>query len=421
MFSFRKEKGNEISNATRAILVKNKRSQASPAPLVKNKEEKRKDILLLFLCIKSIVLAVRSILFVRGAVRKLYGGFLGIFVFTLLLSSCGRRTEGEILKAPAEDKRLLIYTSHKEELWKPIVKEFEERTGIWVEVVSGGTNLLLEEIAEKKGEVDADLFFGGGVESLNAFSDYFIPYEAKGIEEVDPQFRSATDVWTPFSALPVVLIYNEKLLSPEELGSWKDVLAPKYKGKIAMANPAYSASAFTGLLSFEKAVQEETDSTEDSDGDKEILLRIAKQLDGKEYTDSGEVPEAVADGSKLVGITLEETALKYMAKGENIGIVYPKEGTTVVPDAGAILKGAKHLENAQKFLDFSISKDCQDILQKRFHRRAVLTSMAGEGEPSLLEIKRLSYDVSKISAERNRVLTDWSFYMGLIEEEEKAS
>lgn len=421
MFSFRKEKGNEISNATRAILVKNKRSQASPEPLAKNKEEKRKDILLLFLCITSITLAVRSILFVRGALRKLYGGFLGIFVFILLLSSCGRRTEGEILKAPAEDKRLLIYTSHKEELWKPIVKEFEERTGIWVEVVSGGTNLLLEEIAEKKGEVDADLFFGGGVESLNAFSDYFIPYEAKGIEEVDPQFRSATDVWTPFSALPVVLIYNEKLLSPEELGSWKDVLAPKYKGKIAMANPAYSASAFTGLLSFEKAVQEETDSTEDSDGDKEILPRIAKQLDGKEYTDSGEVPEAVADGSKLVGITLEETALKYMAKGENIGIVYPKEGTTVVPDAGAILKGAKHLENAQKFLDFSISKDCQDILQKRFHRRAVLTSMAGEGEPSLLEIKRLSYDVSKISAERNRVLTDWSFYMGLIEEEEKAS
>ena len=394
MFSFRKEKVNKRSNATREILVKNKRSQASPAPLVKNKEEKRKDILLLFLC---------------------------IFALNLLFSSCGRRTEGEVLKAPEEDKRLLIYTSHKEELWKPIVKEFEERTGIWVEVVSGGTNLLLEEIAEKKGEVDADLFFGGGVESLNAFSEYFIPYEAKGIEEVDPQFRSTEGVWTPFSALPVVLIYNNKLLSPEELSSWKDVLNPKFRGKIAIANPAHSASAFTGLLSFAKAVQEETDSTEDSSGEKEILPRIAKQLEGKEYADSGEVPEAVADGSKLLGITLEETALKYMAKGKNIGIVYPKEGTTVVPDAGAILKGAKHLENAQKFLDFSISKDCQDILQKRFHRRAVLKSMAGEGNPSLLEIKRLDYSISKISAERSRVLTDWSFYMGLIEEEGKAS
>ena len=394
MFSFRKEKVNKRSNATREILVKNKRSQASPAPLVKNKEEKRKDILLLFLC---------------------------IFALNLLFSSCGRRTEGEAMKTPAEDKRLLIYTSHKEELWKPIVKEFEERTGIWVEVVSGGTNLLLEDIAEKKGEGNADLFFGGGVESLNAFSEYFIPYEAKGIEEVDPQFRSTEGVWTPFSALPVVLIYNDKLLSPEELSSWEDVLSPKFTGKIAIANPTHSASAFTGIMSFVKAVQEDTDSTEDSSGDKEILPRIAKQLDGKEYADSGEVPEAVADGSALLGITLEETALKYMAKGKNIGIIYPKEGTTVVPDAGAILKGAKHLKNAQKFLDFSISKDCQEILQKHFHRRPVLNSMAGEGNPPLLKIKRLHYDISEISAERSRVLTDWSFYMGLIEEEGKAS
>ena len=390
MFSFRKEKVNKMS-------------QASPMPLGKNKKEKRKSILLLFLFLTSIALAVRSILFVKGAFRKLFGGFLGISVFILLFSSCGRRTEGEAMKTPAEDKRLLIYTSHKEELWKPIVKEFEERTGIWVEVVSGGTNLLLEDIAEKKGEVDADLFFGGGVESLNAFSEYFIPYEAKGIEEVDPQFRSTEGVWTPFSALPVVLIYNDKLLSPEELSSWKDILSPKFKGKIAIANPSHSASAFTGIMSFVKAVREDTDSTEDSSGEKEILPRIAKQLDGKEYADSG------------------ETALKYMAKGKNIGIIYPKEGTTVVPDAGAILKGAKHLENAQKFLDFSISKDCQEILQKHFHRRPVLNSMAGEGNPPLLKIKRLHYDISEISAERSRVLTDWSFYMGLIEEEGKAS
>ena len=111
MFSFRKEKVNKMS-------------QASPMPLGKNKEEKRKSILLLFLLLTSIALAVRSILFVRGAVRKLYGGFLGIFVFILLFSSCGRRTEGEAMKTPAEDKRLLIYTSHKEELRKPSVKEF---------------------------------------------------------------------------------------------------------------------------------------------------------------------------------------------------------------------------------------------------------------------------------------------------------
>ena len=382
MVSFRKEKVNKMS-------------QASPTPLVKNKEEKRKRIPLLFFVCLSIV--------------------------CLLLSSCGRRARGgELPDAPKEEQRLILYTSHKEELWKPIVKEFEERTGIWVEVVSGGTNLLLEDIAEKKGEVDADLFFGGGVESLNAFSDYFIPYEAQGMEKVDSQFRSMDGVWTPFSALPVVLIYNDKLLVPEELASWEDLLNTKFKGKIALANPSHSASAFTGLLSFMEAARGKSPFTGDGAEESEILHQIAKQLEGKEYEDSGEVPEAVADGSKLVGITLEETALKYIAKGKNIGIVYPKEGTSVVPDAGAILKGAKHLENAQKFLDFSISEECQEILHKRFHRRSVLKSMAGEGQPSLLDIKQLHYDISKVSEERSGILTDWSFYMGLIEEGEES-
>ena len=382
MVSFRKEKVNKMS-------------QASPTPLVKNKEEKRKRIPLLF--------------------------FVCLSIFCLLLSSCGRRARGgELPDAPKEEQRLILYTSHKEELWKPIVKEFEERTGIWVEVVSGGTTLLLEDIAEKKGEVDADLFFGGGVESLNAFSDYFIPYEAQGMEKVDSQFRSMDGVWTPFSALPVVLIYNDKLLVPEELASWEDLLNPKFKGKIALANPSHSASAFTGLLSFMEAARGKSPFTGDGAEESEILYQIAKQLEGKEYEDSGEVPEAVADGSKLVGITLEETALKYIAKGKNIGIVYPKEGTSVVPDAGAILKGAKHLENAQKFLDFSISEECQEILHKRFHRRSVLKSMAGEGQPSLLDIKQLHYDISKVSEERSGILTDWSFYMGLIEEGEES-
>lgn len=382
MVSFRKEKVNKMS-------------QALPTPLVKNKKEKRKRIPLLF--------------------------FVCLSIFCLLLSSCGRRARGgELPDAPKEEQRLILYTSHKEELWKPIVKEFEERTGIWVEVVSGGTNLLLEDIAEKKGEVDADLFFGGGVESLNAFSDYFIPYEAQGMEKVDSQFRSMDGVWTPFSALPVVLIYNDKLLVPEELASWEDLLNPKFKGKIALANPSHSASAFTGLLSFMEAARGKSPFTGDGAEESEILHQIAKQLEGKEYEDSGEVPEAVADGSKLVGITLEETALKYIAKGKNIGIVYPKEGTSVVPDAGAILKGAKHLENAQKFLDFSISEECQEILHKRFHRRSVLKSMAGEGQPSLLDIKQLHYDITKVSEERSGILTDWSFYMGLIEEGEES-
>mgnify|MGYP000084379279 CR=1 FL=1 len=67
-------------------------------------------------------------------------------------TSCGTETsDTSVLQyAPKEEDRLVVYTSHKEEVYWPIIKEFEERTGIWVEVVSGGTNELLTRLVEEK-------------------------------------------------------------------------------------------------------------------------------------------------------------------------------------------------------------------------------------------------------------------------------
>ena len=62
----------------------------------------------------------------------------------------------------SEEKRLTVYTSHKQEVYAPIIKEFEERTGIWVEVVPGGTTELLERIREEGEKGSCDVMFGGG-------------------------------------------------------------------------------------------------------------------------------------------------------------------------------------------------------------------------------------------------------------------
>ena len=74
---------------------------------------------------------------------------------------------------PDESMRLTVYTSHKEEVYQPIIEEFERRTGVWVRVVSGGTTELLERIAAESDAPAADVMFGGGVESLWAYEAYF--------------------------------------------------------------------------------------------------------------------------------------------------------------------------------------------------------------------------------------------------------
>ena len=59
----------------------------------------------------------------------------------LLLTGCaaGERASASEF-APEEGERLVVYTSHKEEVYWPIIQEFEARTGIWVEVEAGGTS-----------------------------------------------------------------------------------------------------------------------------------------------------------------------------------------------------------------------------------------------------------------------------------------
>ena len=134
-----------------------------------------------------------------------------LLVCLLLLTGCGRADTQDVSSfAPAEGDRLVIFTSHKETIYEPILKEFEQRTGIWVELETGGTVTLLERIAA--GESGADLMFGGGADSLSAYSACFAPYVSEYAGDVAPEYDLGGGIWTPFSALPVVLIYNTKLV-----------------------------------------------------------------------------------------------------------------------------------------------------------------------------------------------------------------
>ena len=82
----------------------------------------------------------------------------------LLLTGCaGSPGQSAAALAPAESDRVVIYTSHKEEVYGPIVKEFEARTGIWAEVVTGGTNELLARIAGEANAPVCDVIFGGDI------------------------------------------------------------------------------------------------------------------------------------------------------------------------------------------------------------------------------------------------------------------
>ena len=207
-------------------------------------------------------------------------------------TACSRQEQTESDFAPEEAERLVIYTSHKAEVWRPIVREFEERTGIWVTVETGGSSELLERIDQEQDAPRADVMFGGGVEGLAAYAHCFTPYTARDADKIDPRFARADGLWTPFSTLPVVLLYNNKLLSSSRVTGWRDLLSPAFRGHIAFADPEISGSCFTSLVTMAAALG----------GDwQEDVRAFAENLDGRQLDSSGAVLDEVADGGAWLG------------------------------------------------------------------------------------------------------------------------
>ena len=125
------------------------------------------------------------------------------------------------------------------------------------------------------------------------------------------------------------------------------------------------------------------------------------------------VLDSVAEGTDLVGITLEETALKRAAAGEDIALIYPDDGTSCLPDGCALVQGAPHPENARRFLDFIAGEDVQSRLETEFSRRPVREGVEGGGVlRPLEELALVDYDLARTVEQHDSILMSWAFYLG---------
>lgn len=315
----------------------------------------------------------------------------------LPLSACATQNiEDEY--ALSEDNKLIIYTAHKEEIYRPIIKEFEERTGIWVKLVAGGTNQMLEKIAFENGVESADIMFGGGVDSLSAYEDYFRPYVTAQGDNLDPTYASSTDSYTVFSKLPTVFVYNTKLvLNAGAPRTWSQLLEYTWEDKIAFADPVKSGSSYTALSMMIQQLVNEGYKQDDA------VNQFVANLKGELSNGSNTVVDDVASGDKMIGITLEENVLKKKVEGADIEMVYPTSGTCAVPDGAAIVKGARHQKNAELFMEFIVGDDVQHFLEDTLYRRSVRTDFDSSDIPG-----EIPYDFEYSNSHREEILSVWT-------------
>ena len=241
-----------------------------------------------------------------------------------------------VLPGLAAAAEVVLYSSNPSELLDLVSKGFEAKTGIKVSVVRLGTGEAMKRIAAEKDKPLCDVFWSGDVAVLENAKENFQPYrspEAKGLPAgyVEKEAR-----WTASNAHVMIIMVNKALVKERTCRRpGRTSSLPKWKGKVVMANPEKSGSAYAQAYGIYKLYG--------WDG-------IRKLIDNAKILDSSSlIYKGVAAGEYPLGVTMEYAAHRYIDGGDkNVGIIYPADGAFMAPEATGIVKNCPHPAEAKQ-------------------------------------------------------------------------
>ena len=261
---------------------------------------------------------------------------------------------------------LVIYCPHPLDFINPLVDDFKAKNpGINVDVIAAGTGELLKRVEAEKDNPLGDILWGGTITTVKRQIDLFENYTSTNEVSIVDIYKNVEGPFTRCDAMPSILMVNTNLSKNIKIEGYEDLLNPALKGKIACADPSASSSAFEHLVNMLYAM-----GNGNPEKGWDYVKKLCANLDGKLLSGSSAVYKGVADGEYTVGLTFEQGGAMMVAQGSPIKLIYMKEGVIIKPNVVSIIKNAKNMENAKKFLDYVASYDAQKMVNE-LNRRAI--------------------------------------------------
>ena len=296
-----------------------------------------------------------------------------------------------------------------DETWCAAMKRaYEAKSGLEISMTRRSTGDILNQIRAEKAAPTVDVWWGGtGDTHLQAGSENLLePYQPAHERDMLPWaqnfFAMSGGRSAGIYAGALGFAYNADLLRKLKLPApacWKDLADIAYRGRIESGNPNSSGTAFTTLATLVQLFGEDE------------AFRFLSALDRNiaRYTSAGAAPvKAAARGETLIGISFMHDAVTQKQAGYPLVIVAPCEGTGYEIGAVSIVKGARHLEEAKRFVDFALSPEGQGTgaasgqNQVPSNAKSTLPLAA----PDISMIKMVDYDFATFGSpeERSRLL-----------------
>jgi iron(III) transport system substrate-binding protein len=323
-----------------------------------------------------------------------------IVLFTLVLFFNPLFAQG----ASEEKKvnKLTIWSGASEDEAEALVKKFNEKhPGIAVSIIRAGSGELVNRLYSEQPKPDGDILLMVAKENMELAYDFLAPYKSANHAKIDVKVRDSADVPRFYgSSMPLqaIMVNTNLLKSSEYPKSWSDLIDPRFKGEIILANPALSGSAYAQVYMLYKLYGNE------------FLAKLAKNAVFTASSTAG--PESVARGEYAITVTGESNIGKYIGEGSPVTYVYPSEGTGARFDATGIIANGPNPEAAKLFMDFITSLEAYEIIRSTRNRRVVTTELPGpENLPALSDIKLFPYDDLEAKNIKETLINDFSNMM----------
>ncbi len=283
--------------------------------------------------------------------------------------------------ANAQSGRVVLYNPGGAKVGQALADAFQKsRPGVTVDVINAGVGELFTRIKAERARPRGDVLMGASIEAFQSDADLFEPYKSSEDADFPREMVGKDSLYYGFDLLLQTLMINTKLMPVDQAPkSWKDLADPKYKGKIALANPSLSGSSYG---QFAQVLQLHGWAI----GEKLINNAVV-------VTSSQLVWQNVAKGEIAIGITGDNNVVTQAAAGFPVVAVYPSEGTALRFSANALIKGAPNAQNARALIDFLNSKAAHEISVDITSRRSARPDVkAPPGQIPNTQIKTFEYD-----------------------------
>jgi iron(III) transport system substrate-binding protein len=291
--------------------------------------------------------------------------------------------------AAVKEGSLSWYSSTPFPLVQILADKFTAETGVKVQLFRTGGEAVLRRFMQEyqAGQAGADVITMSDAGAAIGLTrrGVFVPFKPQGFDKVIDDAKDKDGHWIAQRVHLIGMPVRTDLVpEPERPKTWSDLTDPRYKGKMVMPDPNFTAIQLI------------------------VVGMLSRKFGWKFYEDLRKNDIMIVQGHQQVFKTMQQGERPIGAEGAdprtynngkdlpNQSLIYPTEGVFVVCSPVAIVKNAKNPNAARLFAQFMLSPAAQQIIADNAIHSSRLDIPPPKGQPALSAVKFIPIDLDHI-------------------------